>query len=65
MGTTSKISKSSRNQERQWKIESAMSTINRYNELVSDRSLMRDVQKKAQEQLKTVQKLGGVTPKRK
>jgi len=61
-----KIKKSSQvvpmDQDRQWKVESAMSTLLRYNDLLKDKALMRDVQKKAQDQLGTVNstlKMGG------
>ena len=54
MATVKKASKSGFDQEREWKIDSAMSTILRYNDLMKDQALMKDVQKKAQEQLNTV-----------
>lgn len=55
-----KISKQQAAQEREWQIESAMNTLNRYNDLMKDQKLMRDVQKKAQDQLSMVTaKLGG------
>lgn len=67
MATVKKAAKSSPmvDQDRQWKIDSALSTINRYNELMADKSLMADVQKKAQEQLNTVNKFrsGGMLKK--
>lgn len=53
-------------QDRQWKVESAMSTLLRYNDLLKDKALMRDVQKKAQDQLGTVNstlKMGGAIKK--
>lgn len=50
-------------QERNWEIESAMNTITRYNDIIKNKDLMRDVQKKAKEQLNTVMKAGGVVPK--
>lgn len=68
----SKVSKSTKSgsigldQDRQWKIESAMGTILRYNDLMKDKSLMQDVQKRAQDQLNTVNtnlKLGGAVKK--
>jgi hypothetical protein len=49
-----KISKSEAAREREWQVNSAMSTLNDYNKLMKDRELMRDVQKKAQEQLNMV-----------
>ena len=64
-----KIKKSSQavpvDQDRQWKIESAMSTLLRYNDLMKDKVLMNDVQKKAQDQLNTVTTLknGGMVKK--
>lgn len=55
-----KISKQQAAQERGWQIDSAMNTLNRYNELMKDQALMRDVHKKAKEQLNMVTaKLGG------
>jgi hypothetical protein len=54
-------------QDRQWKVESAMNTILRYNELMDDKALMSDVQKKAQNQLNTVNntlKMGGKVAKK-
>jgi hypothetical protein len=54
-------------QDRQWKVESAMNTILRYNELMADKALMSDVQKKAQSQLNTVNntlKMGGKVAKK-
>lgn len=68
MATVKKSSKvTPMDQERQWKVESAMSTILRYNELMADKSLMADVQKKAQDQLNTVSKslkMGGKVTKK-
>jgi hypothetical protein len=66
-----KIKKSSKSspmmdQDRQWQIDSAMSTVLRYNDLLKDKTLMKDVQKKAQEQLNTVNtnfKFGGTVKK--
>lgn len=69
MATIKKSSKSSSmvDQDRQWQVDSAMSTILRYNDLMKDKALMRDVQKKAQEQLNTVNtnlKYGGSVTKK-
>lgn len=60
-----KISKSEANREREWQVNSAMNTLNDYNKLMKDGGLMRDVQKKAQEQLNMVNarlKNGGGIP---
>jgi hypothetical protein len=54
-------------QDRQWKVNSAMDTLLRYNELLADKALMADVQKKAQDQLSTVTntlKMGGKVTKK-
>jgi hypothetical protein len=54
-------------QDRQWKISSAMDTLLRYNELMADKALMSEVQKKAQDQLSTVNntlKMGGKVAKK-
>lgn len=50
-------------QERNWEIESAMSTISRYNDIIKNKGLMKDVQNKAKEQLTTVMKAGGIVAK--
>lgn len=49
-----KISKASKAQmsedakrERRWKVEGALSTIQRYNEIIEDKSLMKEVAKEA------------------
>lgn len=56
MATVKKSTKSSpmMDQDRQWKVSSAMDTLLRYNDLIKDKALMRDVQRKAQDQLGTV-----------
>lgn len=64
MATIKKSTKSSPmvDQDRQWKVSSAMDTLLRYNDLLKDKGLMKDVQKKAQDQLGTVNstlKMGG------
>ena len=64
MATVKKSTKSSPmvDQDRQWKVSSAMDTLLRYNDLIKDKALMKDVQKKAQDQLGTVNttlKMGG------
>lgn len=69
MATVKKSTKSSpmMDQDRQWKVESAMNTLLRYNELLADKALMADVQKKAQDQLSTVNttlKMGGKVAKK-
>jgi hypothetical protein len=69
MATVKKASKSSPmvDQDRQWKISSAMDTLLRYNELMADKALMSEVQKKAQDQLSTVNntlKMGGKVAKK-
>ena len=68
MATVKKASKPvPMDQDRQWKVSSAMDTILRYNELMADKALMADVQKKAQDQLSTVNttlKMGGKVTKK-
>lgn len=68
MATIKKASKPVQmDQDRQWKVSSAMDTILRYNELMADKALMADVQKKAQDQLSTVNttlKMGGKVTKK-
>lgn len=68
MATVKKSSKvTPMDQDRQWKVESAMNTLLRYNELLADKALMADVQKKAQDQLSTVNttlKMGGKVAKK-
>lgn len=68
MATVKKASKvTPMDQDRQWKVESAMNTLLRYNELLADKALMADVQKKAQDQLSTVNttlKMGGKVAKK-
>lgn len=64
MATVKKSTKSSpiMDQDRQWKVSSAMDTLLRYNDLIKDKALMKDVQRKAQDQLGTVNttlKMGG------
>jgi hypothetical protein len=64
MATIKKSTKASPmvDQDRQWKVSSAMDTLLRYNDLLKDKGLMKDVQKKAQDQLGTVNstlKMGG------
>ena len=61
-----KISKEQAAREREWQVNSAMSTLNDYNKLMKDGGLMRDVQRKAQEQLNMVNskfKMGGKVTK--
>lgn len=69
MATIKKASKPvAMDQDRQWKVESAMNTLLRYNELMADKALMADVQKKAQDQLNTVSKSlkqGGIVSSKK
>jgi hypothetical protein len=67
MAKIKKASITPMDQDRQWKVESAMNTILRYNELMADKALMSDVQKKAQSQLNTVNstlKMGGKVAKK-
>ena len=69
MATVKKSTKSSPmvDQDRQWKVSSAMDTLLRYNELMADKPLMAEVQKKAQDQLSTVNntlKMGGKIAKK-
>ena len=61
--STSKISKPSMSQqERQWEIESAMSTIQRYNDIIKNKELMNAVKTKVNEMQKAVN--GGAIKKR-
>jgi len=57
------ISKEGKAQERKWQIESALSTLQRAEEIKNDTSLMRDVKKAAGMEAKRLQTLangGGV-----
>lgn len=51
------ISKESKAQERKWQIESALSTLQRAEEIKNDTSLMRDVKKAAATEAKRLQNL--------
>lgn len=51
------ISKESKAQERKWQIESALSTLQRAEEIKNDTSLMRDVKKAAGMEAKRLQTL--------
>lgn len=51
------ISKESKAQERKWQIESALSTLQRAEEIKNDTSLMRDVKKAAATEAKRLQTL--------
>ena len=67
MATIKKASKSMVDQDRQWKVSSAMDTLLRYNDLLKDKELMKEVQSKAQDQLSTVTntlKMGGKVNKK-
>ena len=46
-----KMSKEDKMREERWKVESAMDTIRRYNDLQKDKSLLDKVKKATQEQL--------------
>lgn len=52
-----RMSKEDKAREEKWKVESAMDTIRRYNEIQKDRALMSKVKKMATEQVKM---LGGL-----
>jgi len=52
-----KMSKEDKAREEKWAIESAMSTISRYNEIQKDKALLAKVKKAATEQVKM---LGGM-----
>lgn len=52
-----KMSKEDKAREAKWKVESAMETIRRYNEIQKDKALMGKVKKLATEQVKM---LGGL-----
>jgi hypothetical protein len=59
-----KVSTEDKKREMQWKVESAMRTINEYNNIMKDKALMGQVKKAAMDQVKM---LGGIvgnnTPK--
>jgi capsular polysaccharide biosynthesis protein len=52
-----KISPEEKKREMQWKVESAMRTINEYNNIMKDKALMTQVKKAAVDQVKM---LGGI-----
>ena len=52
-----KMSKEDKAREERWKVESAMDTIRRYNEIQKDKNLMGKVKQMATEQVKM---LGGI-----
>lgn len=54
---TIKMSKEDKAREEKWKVESAMDTIRRYNEIQKDKNLMSKVKQMATEQVKM---LGGM-----
>lgn len=51
------ISKESKTEERKWQIQSALSTLQRAEEIKNDTSLMRDVKKAASMEAKRLQTL--------
>lgn len=63
------IMKPSKSEMRKWEVESAMSTLQRAEEIKKDKSLMTAVQKEAKKQAQNLMKLGGAVkpaaPKRK
>jgi hypothetical protein len=59
-----KISAEDKKREMQWKVESAMRTINEYNNIMKDKALMGQVKKAAMDQVKMLGGvIGGNTPK--
>jgi capsular polysaccharide biosynthesis protein len=52
-----KISAEDKKREMQWKVESAMRTINEYNNIMKNKALMGEVKKAAMDQVKM---LGGI-----
>jgi len=58
MARSLKMSKEDKAREEKWKVESAMDTIRRYNEIQKDKTLMNKVKQMATEQVKM---LGGMT----
>lgn len=63
-----KMSKEDKAREEKWKVESAMDTIRRFNEIQKDKALMGKVKQLANEQLKMVSGITGakkVAPKKK
>lgn len=50
--------------ERKWEVESAMSTLQRAEEIKKNSSLMRDVKKEAKTQAAKLMKLGGSVTKK-
>lgn len=60
------ISSPDAKREQQWKVESAMRTINEYNNILKDKSLMTQVKKAAMDQVKMLNGVSGMsTPTRK
>lgn len=57
MARSIKLSKEDKAREEKWKVESAMDTIRRYNEIQKDKTLMNKVKQMATEQVKM---LGGM-----
>jgi hypothetical protein len=52
--------------EQQWKVESALRTINEYNNILKDKGLMTQVKKAAMDQVKMLSGVSGMsTPTRK
>lgn len=67
MGTI-KMSKEDKAREEKWRVESAMDTIRRFNEIQKDKALMGKVKQLANEQLKMVSGIAGAkktAPKKK
>lgn len=63
-----KMSKEDKAREEKWKVESAMDTIRRFNEIQKDKALMGKVKQLANEQLKMVSGIAGAkkaSPKKK
>lgn len=59
------MKKPSKTEMRKWEVESALSTLQRAEEIKKNASLMRDVKKAAKSQADSLMKLGGaVTSKR-
>lgn len=53
------MKKPSKTEMRKWEVESALSTLQRAEEIKKDTSLMRDVKKAAKSQADSLMKLGG------
>lgn len=58
------MKKPSKTEMRKWEVESALSTLQRAEEIKKNTSLMRDVRKAAKSQADSLMKLGGAVTKK-